>query len=86
MALNLEQLEAAFTRLGSEVGETGDQVRKYVAQIADLKAQIPSPEVQAKLDGITAGLTAQADALDALQEKVENPPTDPNAPGFRGRK
>jgi len=79
MALNLDQLQAAHDRLGVEVGETGDQVRKYVAEIADLKTQIPSPEIQAKIDGIVAGLTAQADALDALQEKVENPPPPPEA-------
>ena len=74
--LTLTQLQANFDRVVTEAGETGDQVRTYIAAIDDLKSQIPSPEIVAQLETISTGLGTVADGLDALQEHAEVPPVD----------
>jgi hypothetical protein len=87
MPITLNQLQANYDRVVTETGETADEIRKLQAAIVDLKSQIPSPEVQAQIDTIAAGLGAQADALDALQEHVVVPPPDepPAEPTARRR-
>lgn len=82
MPLSLAQLEAAVTRLGTEVGETGDKIRADAAKIEELKAELAgNPDAQAKIDAIATSLEASADQLDGFQATLEapNPGVNPNA-------
>lgn len=65
MALNLDNLNAAFGRLDTEVGETINEVAKLKELVGG------NAEAQAVIDGITAKLETVSDTLDSLQTKPE---------------
>lgn len=71
-----EDLDIAVARIMTEVKETGDQVKTLRDDIAALKEQLPGiseAELSERLEGYIATLTANADALDKLQDHPPKP-------------
>lgn len=81
---NLTALQAAQVETDREIGETSAEIDKLKAEIATLKQQVidlganvPTPELLAAFDAVTAHATGIGARLDALQEHpVVEPPIE----------
>lgn len=71
-----DDVDAALSVLGREVGETADQIKKLRDEVAALRAQLPGiseAELSTKLDAVVASLAGAAQGLDDLQDKLPEP-------------
>ena len=66
MQQDLADLQAAMQRIDTATSAIAAKQADYLAQLAALRANLPSPADQALLDEIAAGITADATALELI--------------------